>query len=164
MKKKYLLWGYAVIAICSIVILITITITSVAGIKATRNRMSNPENRRAIYDTAAKVTRDTGLKFPDFRIQEQKAGEFIADGALWQDTLVVYFYKGISKDVFRSFEERAKTISETNDTTKSVRIDSLNYYYQDRYVSGFRSSVMVHINRNSQYGEIIYGNWSDKTK
>ena len=162
MRKKYLLWGYAVIAACIIVILIAITITSLAGMKGAREHMSKPENRIKIYDTAEKVSRDTGIKFPDFRIVEQKAGEYNRDQALFQNTLIVYFYKGISEEVYRSFEERAKKLEATHDTARSVRIEGTNYYYHDRYLKGFRSSILLHINRHSQRGEIIYGNWVNK--
>ena len=72
MKKKYLLWGYAVIAVCILAILSGITVSSFLGMKGARNYMANPENRRAIYDNAAKVTRDTGIEFPEFHIQEHK--------------------------------------------------------------------------------------------
>ena len=162
MRKKYLLWGYAVIAICSIVILIAITLTSLAGMKGARDHMSKAENRKAIYDTAVKVMRDTGLKLPDFRVQEQKAGHFERKGSLFQDTLIIYFYKGFPEEACRSFEARAKVISETKDTAKSVIIQDDNYYYQDRYVKGFRSSIRLHVNRQTRIGEIIYGNWAEK--
>ena len=158
MKKKYLLWGYAVIALCIIAILVSITFTSIVGMKGVRNHMADPENRKAIYATAAQVSRDTGLKFPDYRIHQHKPGEF-EDGGAFRDTLIVYFYKGIPKEVYQSFEDRAKAIEEGNDSAKSVEIDSLNYRYQDFYVHGFHSYIGVHINKNSQYGEIIYGNW-----
>jgi len=72
---------------------------------------------------------------------------------------VVFFYKGIPESVYRSFEERAKTIELDKDTAKSVEIDSLNYSYQDFYVGGFACYVGVHICKDSQIGEIIYGNW-----
>ena len=158
MKKKYLLWGYAVIAFFVLVILTSITVSSFLGMKGARNHMANPENRRAIYDNAAKVTRDTGLEFPEFRIQEHKPGEY-QEGNVFRDTLVVFFYKGIPESVYRSFEEKAKTIELENDTAKSVEIDSLSYNYQDFYVGGFACYVGIHISKDSQYGQIIYGNW-----
>ena len=158
MKKKYLLWGYAVIAVCILAILSGITVSSFLGMKGARNYMANPENRRAIYDNAAKVTRDTGIEFPEFRIQEHKPGEY-QDGNVFRDTLVVFFYKGIPESVYRSFEEKAKTIELENDTAKSVEMDSLNYSYQDFYVGGFACYIGVHINKDSHYGQIIYGNW-----
>ena len=158
MKKKYLLWGYAAIAFFVLVILTSITVSSFLGMKGARNHMANPENRRAIYDNAAKVTRDTGLEFPEFRIQEHKSGES-QEGNVFRDTLVVFFYKGIPESVYRSFEEKAKTIELENDTAKSVEIDSLSYNYQDFYVGGFACYVGIHINKDSQYGQIIYGNW-----
>ena len=158
MKKKYLLWGYAAIAFFVLVILTGITVSSFLGMKGARNYMANPENRRAIYDNAAKVTRDTGLEFPQFRIQEHKPGEY-QEGNVFRDTLVVFFYKGIPESVYRSFEEKAKTIELENDTAKSVEIDSLSYNYQDFYVGGFTCYVGIHINKDSQYGQIIYGNW-----
>ena len=158
MKKKYLLWGYAAIAFFVLVILTGITVSSFLGMKGARNYMANPENRRAIYDNAAKVTRDTGIEFPEFRIQEHKPGEY-QDGNVFRDTLVVYFYKGIPESVYRSFEEKAKTIELENDTAKSVEMDSLNYSYQDFYVGGFAFYIGVHITKDSQYGQIIYGNW-----
>jgi hypothetical protein len=58
-----------------------------------------------------------------------------------------------------SFRDRAEAIENAKDTTKSVEIDSLNYHYQDFYVGGFSCYIGVHINKESQYGEIIYGNW-----
>ncbi len=158
MKKKYLLWGYAAIAFFVLVILTGITVSSFLGMKGARNYMANPENRRAIYDNAAKVTRDTGLEFPEFRIQEHKPGEY-QEGNVFRDTLVVFFYKGIPESVYRSFEEKAKTIELENDTAKSVEIDGLSYNYQDFYVGGFACYVGIHINKDSQYGQIIYGNW-----
>ena len=158
MKKKYLLWGYAAIAFFVLVILTSITVSSFLGMKGARNHMANPENRRAIYDNAAKVTRDTGLEFPEFRIQEHKPGEY-QEGNVFRDTLVVFFYKGIPESVYRSFEEKAKTIALENDTAKSVEIDSLSYNYQDFYVGGFACYVGIHISKDSQYGQIIYGNW-----
>jgi hypothetical protein len=158
MKKKYLLWGYAVIAVCILAILTGITVSSFLGMKGARNYMANPENRRAIYDNAAKVTRDTGIEFPEFRIQEHKPGEY-QDGNVFRDTLVVFFYKGIPESVYRSFEEKAKTIELENDTAKSVEMDSLSYHYQDFYVGGFACYIGVHITKDSQYGQIIYGNW-----
>ena len=158
MKKKYLLWGYAIIAICIIIVLFSIAFTSLMGMKRVRNHMADPENRKAIYETAAKVTKDTGLKFPDYRIHEHKPGEF-QEGGYFRDTLVVYFYKGIPEEVFRSFEEKAKLIEENNDTAKSVEIDGVNYHYQDFYLHGFSSYIGLHINKESKYGEIIYGNW-----
>lgn len=158
MKKKYLLWGYAAIAFFVLVILTSITVSSFLGMKGARNHMANPENRRAIYDNAAKVTRDTGLEFPEFRIQKHKPGEY-QEGNVFRDTLVVFFYKGIPESVYRSFEEKAKTIEIENDTAKSVEIDSLSYNYQDFYVGGFACYVGIHINKDSQYGQIIYGNW-----
>ena len=120
--------------------------------------MANPDNRKAIYETAAKVTRDTGLKFPDFRIEKHKPGEF-QEGGFFRDTLVVFFYKGIPNDVYRSFEEKAKSIEVSKDTTKSVETDSVTYHYQDFYVNGFSSYIGVKISKDSKYGEIIYGNW-----
>ena len=158
MKKKYLLWGYAAIAFFVLVILTSITVSSFLGMKGARNHMANPEHRRAIYDNAAKVTRDTGLEFPEFRIQEHKPGEY-QEGNVFRDTLVVFFYKGIPESVYRSFEEKAKTIELENDTAKSVEIESLSYNYQDFYVGGFACYVGIHINKDSQYGQIIYGNW-----
>ena len=119
MKKKYLLLGYAVIALCIFIILLAITVTSIAGAQGARNHMANPENRKGIYDTAAKVSRDTGLKFPEFRIKEHKPGEYL-EGGQFRDTLIVYFYKGIPDSVYRSFEERAKSIEAGNDSCKSV--------------------------------------------
>lgn len=163
MKKKYLLWGYAVIAICIVIILITITLTSIAGAQGARNRMANPENRKGIYDTAAKVSRDTGLKFPEFRIKEHKPGEYL-EGGQFRDTLIVYFYKGIPDSAYISFEERAKSIELNNDSCKSVEIDSVNYHYQDFYVGGFSSYVGVQLAKNSPYGRIIYGNWKPAKK
>lgn len=158
MKKKYLLWSYAVIACVVLAILCSITFTSIMGMKAARNAMSNPENRKAIYDTAAKVMRDTGLKIPNFRIHQHKPGEY-HDGSLFRDTLVVHFYKGIPDSVYTSFIEKARAIEAQKDTTKSVEIDSINYFYQDHYVNGFSCYLGVHISKKSQYGEIIYGNW-----
>ena len=158
MKKKYLLWGYAIIAFFIIVILCSITFTTFMGMKGARDSMSKPENRKTIYDNAAKVIRDTGLKIPDFSIQQHKPGEY-QEGNLFRDTLVVYFYKGIPESVFDSFREKAEAIENEKDTTKSVEIDSLNYHYQDFYVGGFSCYLGVHINKESQYGEIIYGNW-----
>ena len=99
MKKKYLLWGYAVIGICIVIILLTITLTSIAGAQGARNHMANPENRKSIYDTAAKVNRDTGLKFPEFRVKEHKPGEYL-EGGQFRDTLIVYFYKGIPDSAY----------------------------------------------------------------
>ena len=163
MKKKYLLWGYAVIAICIVIILITITLTSIAGAQGARNHMSDPENRKNIYDTAAKVSRDTGLKFPEFRIKEHKPGEYL-EGGQFRDTLIVYFYKGIPDSAYISFEERAKSIELNNDSCKSVEIDSVNYHYQDFYVGGFSSYVGVQLAKNSPYGRIIYGNWKPAKK
>ena len=163
MKKKYLLWGYAVIAICIVIILITITLTSIAGAQRARNHMSDPENRKSIYDTAAKVSRDTGLKFPEFRIKEHKPGEYL-EGGQFRDTLIVYFYKGIPDSAYISFEERAKSIELNNDSCKSVEIDSVNYHYQDFYVGGFSSYVGVQLAKNSPYGRIIYGNWKPAKK
>ena len=158
MRKKYLLWGYAVISVCIIAILCSIAFTSFMGIKGARNHMSDPENRKTIYDTAAKITRDTGLNFPDFKIQQHKPGEY-QEGNLFRDTLVVYFYKGIPESVYTSFEDKAKAIEEMKDSTKSVEIDSLNYYYQDFYVGGYSCYIGIHINKDTRYGEIIYGNW-----
>ena len=158
MRKKYLLWGYAVIAVCIIAILTGITISSFMGMRGARNHMANPENRRAIYDNAAKVTRDTGIEFPEFRIQEHKPGEY-QDSNVFRDTLIVFFHKGIPESVYRSFEEKAKTIEMDKDTAKSVEIDSLSYHYQDFYVGGFACYIGIKINKDSQYGEIIYGNW-----
>ena len=158
MKKKYLLWGYAVIAVCIIAILSGITISSFLGMRGARNHMANPENRRAIYDNAAKVTRDTGLDFPEFRIQEHKPGEY-QEGNIFRDTLIVFFYKGIPDSVYTSFEKKAKAIEQAKDSAKSVEMDSLNYSYQDFYVGGFACYIGVHINKESQFGEIIYGNW-----
>ena len=163
MKKKYLLWGYAVIAICIVIILITITLTSIAGAQGARNHMADPENRKSIYDTAAKVSRDTGLKFPEFRIKEHKPGEYL-EGGQFRDTLIVYFYKGIPDSAYISFEERAKSIELNNDSCKSVEIDSVNYHYQDFYVGGFSSYVGVQLAKNSPYGRIIYGNWKPAKK
>lgn len=158
MRKKYLLWGFAIIAICIIIMLCAITFTTFLGMKGARNHMQDPENRKAIYNTAAKVSKDTGLDIPDFRIYEHKPGEFL-EGNYFRDTLVVFFHKGISEEVYRSFKERAKAIEASDDSTKSVSIDSLNYNYQDFYVHGFSSYIGVHISKDSQYGEIIYGNW-----
>ena len=158
MKKKYLLLGYAVIATCVISILIAITLTSVVGMKGARNHMANPENRMHIYENAAKVSRDTGLDIPDFRVYEHKPGEY-HDGGLFRDTLIVFFYKGIPEKTFKSFEERAKSLANSTDSCKSVEIDSLTYQYQDFYVGGFSCYVGIQISRNSQYGRIIYGNW-----
>lgn len=158
MRKKYLLWGYAIIAFFIIVILCSITFTTFMGIKGARDSMSNPENRKTIYDNAAKVAHDTGLTIPDFRIIEHKPGEY-QEGSLFRDTLVVFFYKGIPDSVYTSFIDRAEAIENAKDTTKSVEIDSLNYHYQDFYVGGFSCYLGVHINKESQYGEIIYGNW-----
>lgn len=158
MKKKYLLWGYAVIAAGILVILCSIAFTSFMGIKGARNHMADPENRKTIYDTAAKVNRDTGLSIPDFKIQQHKPGEY-QEGNVFRDTLVVYFYKGIPDSIYTSFEEKAKAIEAKNDSTKSVEIDSLNYYYQDFYVGGYSCYIGIHINKDTQIGEIIYGNW-----
>ena len=158
MKKKYLLLGYAVIATCVISILIAITLTSVVGMKGARNHMANPENRMHIYENAAKVSRDTGLDIPDFRVYEHKPGEY-HDGGLFRDTLIVFFYKGIPEKTFKSFEERAKSLANSTDSCKSVEIDSLTYQYQDFYVGGFSCYVGIQISRNSQYGRLIYGNW-----
>ena len=158
MRKKYLLWGYAIIAFFIIVILCSITFTTFMGMRGARDSMSNPENRKAIYDNAAKVTRDTGLDIPDFRILQHKPGEY-QEGYLFRDTLIVFFYKGIPESVFDSFRDRAEAIEQAKDTTKSVEIDSLNCFYQDFYVGGFSCYIGVHINKESQYGEIIYGNW-----
>ena len=158
MKKKYLLWGYAIIAFFVIVILCSITFTTFMGMKGARDSMSKPENRKAIYDNAAKVAHDTGLTIPDFRILQHKPGEY-QEGSLFRDTLVVYFYKGIPESVFDSFREKAEAIELAKDSTKSVEIDSVNYSYQDFYVGGFSCYLGVHINKESQYGEIIYGNW-----
>lgn len=158
MKKKYLLWGYAVIAFFVIVILCSIAFASFMSMKGARNRMADPENRKAIYDNAAKVTRDTGLDIPDFRILQHKPGEY-QEGSLFRDTLIVYFYRGVPDSIFNSFKDKAEAIEQAKDTTKSVEIDSLNYFYQDFYVGGFACYIGVHINRETQYGEIIYGNW-----
>lgn len=158
MKKKYLLWGYAVIAFFVIVILCSIAFASFMSMKGARNRMADPENRKAIYDNAAKVTRDTGLDIPDFRILQHKPGEY-QEGSLFRDTLIVYFYRGVPDSIFNSFKNKAEAIEQAKDTTKSVEIDSLNYFYQDFYVGGFACYIGVHINRETQYGEIIYGNW-----
>lgn len=158
MKKKYLLWGYAVIAFFVIVILCSIAFASFMSMKGARNRMADPENRKAIYDKAAKVTRDTGLDIPDFRILQHKPGEYL-EGSLFRDTLIVYFYRGVPDSIFNSFKDKAEAIEQAKDTTKSVEIDSLNYFYQDFYVGGFACYIGVHINRETQYGEIIYGNW-----
>ena len=158
MRKKYLLWGYAIIAFFVIVILCSITFTTFMGMKGARDSMSKPENRKAIYDNAAKVAHDTGLTIPDFRILQHKPGEY-QEGSLFRDTLVVYFYKGIPESVFDSFREKAEAIELAKDSTKSVEIDSVNYSYQDFYVGGFSCYLGVHINKESQYGEIIYGNW-----
>lgn len=158
MRKKYLLWGYAVIAFSIIVILCSIAITSFISAKGARNHIANPENRMKIYETAANVSRDTGLEFPEFRIHQHKPGEYLEDG-VFRDTLIVFFYKGIPNKVYESFENRARAIEADNDTAKSVEIDSLDYRYQDFYVGGFSSYVGVHINKKSQYGEIIFGNW-----
>lgn len=158
MRKKYLLWGYAIIAFFVIVILCSITFTTFMGMKGARDSMSKPENRKAIYDNAAKVAHDTGLTIPDFRIKEHKPGEY-QEGNLFRDTLIVFFYKGIPENVFDSFREKAEAIEQAKDTTKSVEIDSLNCFYQDFYVGGFSCYIGVHINKESQYGEIIYGNW-----
>lgn len=167
MKKKYLLWGYAVVAICIIIILLAITVTSIAGAKGARNHMANPENRRGIYDTAAKVSRDTGLKIPEFLIKEHKPGEYL-EGGQFRDTLIVFFYKGIPDSVFSSFEERAETIEKAReigkDSCKSVEIDSINYHYQDFYVGGFSCYVGVQLAKNSPYGRIIFGNWKPAKK
>ena len=76
MRKKYLLWGYAIIAFFIIVILCSITFTTFMGMKGARDSMSNPENRRTIYDNAAKVAHDTGLTIPDFQIKEHKPGDY----------------------------------------------------------------------------------------
>ena len=158
MKKKYLLWSYAVIACVVIAILFSITFTSIMGMKAARNAMSNPENRKAIYDTSAKVSRDTGLKIPTFRIHQHKPGEY-HDGSLFRDTLVVYFYKGVPDSVYTSFVERAQAIETKNDSTKRVEIDNDNYFYEDQYLNGFSCYLGVRISKTSPYGEIIYGNW-----
>ena len=158
MKKKYLLWGYAVIAICVIAILFSIAFSSFIGMKGVRNHMANPENRIKIYDTAAKVSHDTGLTIPDFKIQEHKPGEYQERG-VFRDTLVVYFYKGIPDSVYTSFQQRAQTIEAENDSTKSVEMDSVSYHYQDFYVGGYSCYLGVKINKNTRYGEIIYGNW-----
>ena len=61
----------------------------------------------------------------------------------------MFFYKGIPESVYRSFEEKAKTIELENDTAKSVEMDSLNYSYQDFYVGGFACYIGVHINKDS---------------
>lgn len=45
MRKKYLLWGYAIIAFFVIVILCSITFTTFMGMKGARDSMSNPENK-----------------------------------------------------------------------------------------------------------------------
>lgn len=158
MKKKYLLWGYAVIACCIITILIAVFITSLAGMRKARNHMANPENRIHIYDTAEKVKRDTGIEFPEFRIYQHKPGEY-HDNGLFRDTLIVFFYKGIPESVYKSFEARAKSIENGSDSCKSVEIDSLTYQYQDFYVGGFSCYVGILISKDSQYGRIIYGNW-----
>jgi hypothetical protein len=158
MKKKYLLWGYAVIAFFIIVILCSIAFASFMSMKGARNRMADPENRKAIYDNAAKVTRDTGLDIPDFRILQHKPGEY-QEGSLFRDTLIVYFYRGVPDSIINSFKDKAEAIEQAKDTTKNVEIDSLNYFYQDFYVGGFACYIGVHINRETQYGEIIYGNW-----
>ena len=158
MKKKYLLWVYAVIAFFIIVILCSIAFTSFMSMKGARNRMADPENRKAIYDNAAKVTRDTGLDIPDFRILQHKPGEY-QEGSLFRDTLIVYFYRGVPDSIINSFKDKAEAIEQAKDTTKSVEIDSLNYFYQDFYVGGFACYIGVHINKETQYGEIIYGNW-----
>ena len=158
MRKKYLLWGYAIIAFFIIVILCSITFTTFMGMKGARYGMSNPENRKTIYDNAAKVAHDTGLTIPDFRIKEHKPGEYL-EGSLFRDTLIVYFYRGVPDSIFNSFKDKAEAIEQAKDTTKSVEIDSLNCYYQDFYVGGFSCYIGVHINKESQYGEIIYGNW-----
>ena len=158
MRKKYLLWGYGVIAICILIVLCSIAFSSILGMKGVRNHMANPENRKVIYESAAKISKDTGLKFPDFRIQQHKPGEF-QEGGFFQDTLVVFFYKGLSDDVYRSFEEKARSIEADKDTTKCIEIDGQNYHYQDFYVNGFQSYIGIKINRDSKYGEIIYGNW-----
>lgn len=158
MRKKYLLWGYAIIAFFVIVILCSITFTTFMGMKGARDSMSNPENRKTIYDNAAKVTRDTGLDIPDFRILQHKPGEY-QEGSLFRDTLIVYFYRGVPDSIFNSFKDKAEAIENAKDTTKSVEIDSLNYHYQDFYVGGFSCYIGVHINKESQYGQIIYGNW-----
>ena len=158
MRKKYLLWGYAIIAVCVIIALCSITFSSFLSMAGARNHMSDPEHRKTMYNTAAKVSKDTGLDFPDFQIYEHKPGEFL-DGNVFRDTLVVFFHKGISDKVYRSFEEKAKAIEAGTDSAKSVEIDSINYRYQDFYVHGFTSYLGVHISKDSQYGEIIYGNW-----
>lgn len=160
MRKKYLLWGYAVIAVLVIGILSAIAISSFMGIKGARNAMSNPENRKAIYDTAAKVNRDTGLGIPSFEIKEHKPGEY-QEGNVFRDTLIVYFYKGIPDSVFTSFEKKAQLIEAKNDSSKSVETDGTDYNYQDFYVGGFSCYIGVHISRNSPYGRIIYGNWKE---
>ena len=108
--------------------------------------MANPENRKAIYDNAAKVTRDTGLDIPDFRILQHKPGEY-QEGSLFRDTLIVYFYRGVPDSIFNSFKDKAEAIEQAKDTTKSVEIDSLNCFYQDFYVlSGLlcRWFLMLH--------------------
>ena len=158
MKKKYLLWSYAVIALCIFTLLIAITVTSLAGMKGARNHMANPDNRKAIYGTAALVSRDTGLKIPDFRIQEQKPGKY-KEGGMFRDTLIVYFYKGVPESAFESFEKRAKTIAEQNDTSKCVEIDGLRYRYEDMFVGGFNCYLSIQISKDSQFGEIIFGNY-----
>ena len=158
MKKKYLLWGFAIIAISILIMLCTITLSTFMGMKGARNHMSDPENRKAIYSTASRVSNDTGIKFPDFQISEHKPSEF-QDGNVFRDTLIVFFHKGIPDETYRSFEERAKAIEASGDSTKSVSIDSINYNYQDFYVHGFTSYIGIHISKDSQYGEIIYGNW-----
>jgi hypothetical protein len=109
------------------------------------------------------VSRDTGLKFPEFRIKEHKPGEYL-EGGQFRDTLIVYFYKGIPDSAYISFEERAKSIELNNDSCKSVEIDSVNYHYQDFYVGGFSSYVGVQLAKNSPYGRIIYGNWKPAKK
>lgn len=158
MRKKYLLWGYAVIAVLVFGMLIAIAFSSFMGIRGARNAMSNPDNRKAIYDTAAKVKRDTGLDIPAFEVKDYKPGEY-QEGNIFRDTLIVYFYKGIPDSVYTSFQKRAEAIELENDSTKSVELDSLNYSYQDFYVGGFSCYIGIHIQKDSKYGEIIYGNW-----
>lgn len=163
MKKKYLLLGYAVIALCIFIILLAITVTSIAGAQGARNHILIQRIVKVSTILTAKVSRDTGLKFPEFRIKEHKPGEYL-EGGQFRDTLIVYFYKGIPDSVYRSFEERAKSIEAGNDSCKSVEIDSVTYNYQDFYVGGFSSYVGVQVSRNSPYGRIIFGNWKPAKK
>ena len=66
MKKKYLLWGYAVIAFFIIVILCSIAFASFMSMKGARNRMADPENRKPFMTMRQKLLEIQVSTYPTF--------------------------------------------------------------------------------------------------